>query len=74
MFEKINDTVEITHIINLLDSLNKKNVLTPEFLGKVVEQMTDRIDELPLSQVSSLYLEISKVIPLYTRSNLTAAF
>ena len=74
MFEKINDTVEITHIVNLLDSLNKKNVLTPEFLGKVVEQMTDRIDELPLSQVSSLYLEISKVIPLYTRSNLTAAF
>ena len=74
MFEKINDTMEITHIVNLLDSLNKKNVLTPEFLGKVVEQMTDRIDELPLSQVSSLYLEISKVIPLYSRSNLKAAF
>ena len=71
--EKI-DKTEVESICLLIGSLHLSGQLEPKFLGQVINTFKASCDGLSVSQVSKLYLAISKVIEVYVESNESAAY
>lgn len=58
----------------IVDALSKHDLLTPSFIGLVVQYFSNSIQYLPLELVPGLYLSLSKVIHIYTQSSEQSTF